>query len=240
MREVFQNELDSLADMLVEMTQKVSVAMEKSKEALRTNDLELAEEVIAADVEIDRLQLELDKSAAEILALQAPVARDLRVVIATLRMSASIERMGDLARHVSQQVRIRFPESAVPDDFRQVLKDMTTAAVRIAHAIQELVSEPGLDAVPTIDDLDEDRRLEPEPVAGRGRHPALPLPRALRRPRGLDRPAHRVPADRVVDIGAHPRHRLIGPADRRSLRLCPARQHRTEARSRMIRERASA
>ena len=155
MREVFQNELDSLADMLVEMTQKVSVAMEKSKEALRTNTLELAEEVIAADVEIDRLQLELDKSAAEILALQAPVARDLRVVIATLRMSASIERMGDLARHVSQQVRIRFPESAVPDDFRQILKDMTTAAVRIAHAIQELVSEPGLDAVPTIDDLDE-------------------------------------------------------------------------------------
>lgn len=155
MREVFQNELDSLADMLVEMTQKVSVAMEKSKEALRTNNLELAEEVIAADVEIDRLQLELDKSAAEILALQAPVARDLRVVIATLRMSASIERMGDLARHVSQQVRIRFPESAVPDDFRQILKDMTTAAVRIAHAIQELVSEPGLDAVPTIDDLDE-------------------------------------------------------------------------------------
>ena len=155
MREVFQNELDSLADMLVEMTQKVSVAMEKSKDALRTNDLELAEEVIAADVEIDRLQLELDKSAAEILALQAPVARDLRVVIATLRMSASIERMGDLARHVSQQVRIRFPESAVPDDFRQILKDMTTAAVRIAHAIQELVSEPGLDAVPTIDDLDE-------------------------------------------------------------------------------------
>jgi phosphate transport system protein len=141
--------------MLVEMTQKVSVAMEKSKEALRTNNLELAEEVIAADVEIDRLQLELDKSAAEILALQAPVARDLRVVIATLRMSASIERMGDLARHVSQQVRIRFPESAVPDDFRQILKDMTTAAVRIAHAIQELVSEPGLDAVPTIDDLDE-------------------------------------------------------------------------------------
>ena len=155
MREVFQNELDSLADMLVEMTQKVSVAMEKSKEALRTNDLELAEEVIAADVEIDRLKLELDKSAAEILALQAPVARDLRVVIATLRMSASIERMGDLARHVSQQVRIRFPESAVPDDFRQILRDMTTAAVRIAHAIQELVSEPGLDAVPTIDDLDE-------------------------------------------------------------------------------------
>ena len=155
MREVFQNELDSLADMLVEMTQKVSVAMEKSKEALRTNNLELAEEVIAADVEIDRLQLELDKSAAEILALQAPVARDLRVVIATLRMSASIERLGDLARHVSPQVRIRFPESAVPDDFRQSLKDMTTAAVRIAHAIQELVSEPGLDAVPTIDDLDE-------------------------------------------------------------------------------------
>lgn len=155
MREVFQNELDSLADMLVEMTEKVSVAMEKSKEALRTNDLELAEEVIAGDVEIDRLQLHLDKSAAEILALQAPVAHDLRVVISSLRMSASIERMGDLARHVAQQVRIRFPESAVPEGFEQIFKDMTTATVRISHAIRELVSEPGLEAVPTIDDLDE-------------------------------------------------------------------------------------
>lgn len=155
MREVFQNELDSLADMLVEMTEKVAVAMTNAQEALRSNDLSLAEQVIAADVEIDRLQLELDKSAAEILALQAPVAHDLRVVIASLRMSASIERMGDLARHVAQQVRIRFPESAVPEGFEQILKDMTTAAVRIAHAIRELVSEPGLDAVPTIDDLDE-------------------------------------------------------------------------------------
>lgn len=155
MREVFQNELDALADMLGEMTEKVSTAMEKSKEALRTNDLELAEEVIAGDVEIDRLQLQLDKSAAEILALQAPVAHDLRVVISSLRMSASIERMGDLARHVAQQVRIRFPESAVPEGFEQIFKDMTTAAVRISHAIRELVSEPGLEAVPTIDDLDE-------------------------------------------------------------------------------------
>ena len=70
-------------------------------------------------------------------------------------MSASIQRMGDLARHVAQQVRIRFPESAVPEGFEQIFKDMTTAAVRISHAIRETRVRAGLEAVPTIDDLDE-------------------------------------------------------------------------------------
>ncbi|WP_029088224.1 phosphate signaling complex protein PhoU [Brevibacterium album] len=155
MREVFQNELDGLADKLSEMAERVVAAIEKASLALHENNLELAEEVIAADTAIDRLQLELDKSAAEILALQAPVAADLRVVISSLRMSASLERMGDLARHVAQQVRIRYPDSAVPSGFEPVFSRMTEAAARIARAIHELVSSPGLEAVPTIDDLDE-------------------------------------------------------------------------------------
>ncbi|GAA2092425.1 MULTISPECIES: phosphate signaling complex protein PhoU [Brevibacterium] len=155
MREVFQNELDGLADKLTAMAEKVVTAIDKASEALHENNLELAEEVIAADAAIDRLQLELDKSAAEILALQAPVAADLRVVISSLRMSASLERMGDLARHVAQQVRIRYPDSAVPAGFEPVFSRMTEAAGRIARAIHHLVSNPGLEAVPTIDDLDE-------------------------------------------------------------------------------------
>ncbi|WP_328284919.1 phosphate signaling complex PhoU family protein, partial [Brevibacterium sp. UCMA 11754] len=69
-------------------------------------------------------QYALDQQAAEMLALQAPVAADLRAVLGSLRMSASLERMGDLARHIAQQVRIRYPESAIPDHFTETFTRM--------------------------------------------------------------------------------------------------------------------
>ncbi|MGO1824548.1 MAG: phosphate signaling complex PhoU family protein, partial [Brevibacterium aurantiacum] len=101
MREVFRNELDDLATQLVDMSIKVHEAMRLANQALRSNDLELAEKVIEADAVIDHMQYALDQQAAEMLALQAPVAADLRAVIGSLRMSASLERMGDLARHIA-------------------------------------------------------------------------------------------------------------------------------------------
>ena len=117
MREVFRNELDDLATQLVGMSAKVLDAIRLANQSLHSNDLELAEQVIEADSVIDNMQFTLDQQAAEMLALQAPVAADLRAVIGSLRMSASLERMGDLARHIAQQVRIRYPESAIPDLF---------------------------------------------------------------------------------------------------------------------------
>ena len=107
MREVFRNELDDLATQLVGMSAKVLDAIRLANQSLHSNDLELAEQVIEADSVIDNMQFTLDQQAAEMLALQAPVAADLRAVIGSLRMSASLERMGDLARHIAQQVRIR-------------------------------------------------------------------------------------------------------------------------------------
>src|SRR5699024_4412496 len=111
MREVFRNELDDLDTQLVRMSTKAIDAIGLADLALHSNDLELAERFMEADVVIDNMQFTLDQQAAEMLALQAPVASDLRAIIGSLRMSASLERMGDLARHIAQQVRIRYPES---------------------------------------------------------------------------------------------------------------------------------
>ncbi|RBP65581.1 PhoU-like phosphate uptake regulator [Brevibacterium sanguinis] len=156
MREVFRNELDDLATQLVEMSTRVSEAIRLANQALRSNDLELAEQVIEADIKIDSLQHVLDQQAAEILALQAPVAADLRAVIGALRMSASLERMGDLARHIAQQVRIRYPESAIPEHFTHTFVRMGESAEKIAEATRELLSHPGLEMVPTINAIDEE------------------------------------------------------------------------------------
>ncbi|QUL79405.1 MULTISPECIES: phosphate signaling complex protein PhoU [unclassified Brevibacterium] len=156
MREVFRNELDDLATQLVGMSTKALDAIRLANQALHSNDLELAEQVIEADVVIDNMQFTLDQQAAEMLALQAPVAADLRAIIGSLRMSTSLERMGDLARHIAQQVRIRYPESAIPETFESTFARMGESGEKIAEATQSLLSNPGLSAVPTINAIDEE------------------------------------------------------------------------------------
>ncbi|WP_420734244.1 phosphate signaling complex protein PhoU [Brevibacterium luteolum] len=156
MREVFKAELENIADELVEMAAKVSEAMRSATEALENNDLELAEKVIDADTEIDNMTSDLDQRSAELLALQAPVAADLRVVISALKMSVALERMGDLARHVASLVRIRHPQPALPEGFRDVFLRMGEAAIRIGEEMEQLLDNPGLRGVPLINAIDEE------------------------------------------------------------------------------------
>ncbi|GAA4283142.1 phosphate signaling complex protein PhoU [Brevibacterium daeguense] len=156
MREVFKNELKALADDLVIMASKAAQAIEQASEAIQTNDLGLAESVIDSDREIDNLESQIDRQAAQILALQAPVAADLRVVISALKMSIALERMGDLARHIASLVRIRHPKPAVPDEFRDTFNNMGRSAKLISTTLVSLLDNPGLAAVPTINAIDEE------------------------------------------------------------------------------------
>ncbi len=156
MREVFRNELNAIADELVQMARQVTSSIEDASTALETNDLQLAEKVISNDSSVDSMQAEVDKKSAQVLALQAPVAQDLRVIISALKMSVAIERMGDLARHIAAQVRIRYPEPAVPAQFAEVFTQMGRAAQRIGQAMITLLDDPGTAAVPMIAAIDEE------------------------------------------------------------------------------------
>ena len=156
MREVFKNELDAIGDELVSMARQVTAAIDSATTALETNDLPLAEQVISGDASVDAMQAEVDQKSAQVLALQAPVAADLRVIISALKMSVAIERMGDLARHIAAQVRIRYPEPAVPAQFSEVFSQMGRAAHRIGEAMITLLDDPGTAAVPMIAAIDEE------------------------------------------------------------------------------------
>ena len=114
MRDAYHEELEALTDQLVEMTRLVGSAINRATTALLDADLTLAESVIAADDAVDALRDELERRAFDLLARQQPVASDLRIIVTTLRMSADLERMGDLARHVARVARRRYPEPAVP------------------------------------------------------------------------------------------------------------------------------
>ena len=124
MREQFQEELDAVSATLVQMAGMVKTAMENATTALLTADLTLAEKVIADDLIIDEIQHELDARTINLIARQSPVATDLRTLVTSLRMSADLERMGDLAHHIAKSARMRYPATAVPPELALTIEEM--------------------------------------------------------------------------------------------------------------------
>jgi phosphate transport system protein len=139
MREVFQQELREVRDRLVEISGLVAVSIENATTAFNESNVALAETVIEDDDKIDALALELDELAIQILARQQPVARDLRIVVSALRISASLERMGDMAEHIAQLARYRFPEKVVPKSLRPTFVEMGRLDVEIARELTKLL-----------------------------------------------------------------------------------------------------
>jgi phosphate transport system protein len=139
MREVFQQELREVQERLVEISGLVAISIENATRAFNESNVSLAETVIANDDKIDELTVSLDELAINILARQQPVARDLRIVVSALRISASLERMGDMAEHIAQLARYRFPEKVVPKGLRTTFGEMGALDVEIANKLTELL-----------------------------------------------------------------------------------------------------
>ena len=131
MRNAFHDELDSITTTLLQMSALVKIAITDATTGLLTADLAIAEKVIAADSVIDEIQHELDARTINLMARQQPVALDLRTLVTSLRMSADLERMGDLANHVAKQARMRYPNSAVPAELIQIITSMSIVANKL-------------------------------------------------------------------------------------------------------------
>ena len=139
MRAVFQQELEEVQERLVEIAELVAISIENATRAFNESNVTLAEQVIADDDKIDELALSLDELAINILARQQPVARDLRIVVSALRISASLERMGDMSEHIAQLARYRFPEKVVPKTLRGTFLEMGQLDVVVARKLTELL-----------------------------------------------------------------------------------------------------
>lgn len=140
MRSAYHEQLDQFDHQLVHMTKLVNEAMIQATNALLDADLNLAQSVIAHDEDIDAVAHSLEEQALEMVALQAPVATDLRALLSGLRISASLERMGDLAVHVAKATRLRYPASAVPIELRGVLIEMGEVAERIVQRTGDVLA----------------------------------------------------------------------------------------------------
>jgi phosphate transport system protein len=155
MREVFQSELKEVQNRLVEIASDVTNVMKNATLAFTTSEVSVADQAIASADAISEKALSLDEMVIRILARQSPVARDLRVLVSALRMSASLERMGALASHIAQIARFRFPGSAIPDALKPVFEEMGKLDVALAKKVTKLLANPDVDVARAIQAEDE-------------------------------------------------------------------------------------
>lgn len=154
MREAFRSEMQRIAEDLQSMCELAEVAVRDASTALLTGDAALAERVVAADAHLDQLQVDVDELAVDVLARQAPVATDLRVVVAALRMSATLERMGDLAEHVALIVRRRHPGPVLDAQDRERFSRMAELAVAAIRDAAQVIGERDLALAAAVEERD--------------------------------------------------------------------------------------
>jgi phosphate transport system protein len=156
MREAYHVELEQLADELAGMCSMVGDAMERATRALLEADLALAEQVIGDDSKVDEARSSCEEHAYALIALQAPVATDLRTVLAAIHAAESLERMGDLALHVAKAARRRHPQPVLPEQVRPYFSEMGRVAVSLARQAEQVIVSKDVDQARALEDADDE------------------------------------------------------------------------------------
>lgn len=155
MRAVFQQELKEVQSRLVELASGAQKIMVKASGAFLNSDVSLADEALALADKNEEKALDLDELVIKILATQSPVARDLRILVSALRMSASLERMGSLASHIAAIARYRYPGSAIPAALRDTFAEMAKIDLELAEKAVVLLENTDVDLAREIQARDE-------------------------------------------------------------------------------------
>src|SRR5256884_4536817 len=155
MRDEFRADLAEVSRTLVTMAEGVRIALRRATSALLTANRDEAEEVVDRDAEIDALYRIVEDKVYDVVARQAPVASDLRVVLTALHVGADLERMGDLADHVARIALLRHPAAAVPPELAEVFARMGEVADHLAAKIARALSTADAVAAAQLDRDDD-------------------------------------------------------------------------------------
>ncbi|MBA2558440.1 MAG: phosphate signaling complex protein PhoU [Propionibacteriales bacterium] len=156
MRDQYQQQLSQVLSELVDMTGDVRTALSQATRALLDADASAAETVISGDLEIDAARERIEEESFEILARQQPVAGDLRMLVASLRMVTDLERMGDLAVHVAKVARLRYPTRAVPLVLVPTVQSMARTADEMIASAAEIVATHDVRAAAELEAADDE------------------------------------------------------------------------------------
>jgi phosphate transport system protein len=128
MRKAFHEQIDLLIDDLARLTLMVEACVVQATAALLDADAQEARRVVRGGEQLATLVRDLDERSLILAAREQPVARDLRAVVAAFRITADLERMGQLAVHVAEAAARSYPDAVVPAELRQTVADMGRVA----------------------------------------------------------------------------------------------------------------
>jgi phosphate transport system protein len=155
MRTAYHEQLDQLTAQLGDMCGLAGDAMERATQALLQADLALAEQVITDNDRITQLSTRAEEAAFVLLALQAPVAGDLRAVVTAIQIAADVDRMGALALHVAKIARRRHPQHALPEEVNGYFAEMGRVAVELGKSAQAAILSRDPDKAAHINEEDD-------------------------------------------------------------------------------------
>jgi phosphate transport system protein len=132
MRSRFQQGLDALKERLLRMGGLAEQAIDRATEAYRTRDAKYCQMVLSGENDINQAEREIDELALDLLAMQQPMAVDLRFILAVVKINADLERVGDQAVNIAQRVLdlISEPEVQLPVDIPRMAGSVTTMVQR--------------------------------------------------------------------------------------------------------------
>ncbi len=207
-RKDFHEQLDGLFAETLRMASDLLGAIEKTRICFVNLDRELAEEIIAGDDLFDSYIDRIEESGLEMIALQAPVAVDLRTIIVVMRMAQHFERMADLCEDIAQAVK-HIPSDYVSAWMREAIDEMARRALRLVERSIECFKERNVEMALELDAMDDavdklHRKFFKE--FDRGREEDLEVAvRVVMVARFFERIA-----DHAVDIGEHVRFLVEG------------------------------
>jgi phosphate transport system protein len=136
MRSRFQQGLDELKEKLLRMGGLAEQAIDRATEAYRTRDSKYCQMVLAGENAINEAEREIDELSLDLLAMQQPMAIDLRFILAVLKINADLERVGDQAVNIAQRVLdlISEPEVQLPVDIPRMADSVSTMVQRALEA----------------------------------------------------------------------------------------------------------
>lgn len=154
-RKTFHQELDQVREDMIRLAGMVTEALAKGTVALLAGDLQAAEEIIVGDDEIDELAIEIEEHCHRLLALQQPMAADLRQIIAAIRMASEIERSGDLVTNTMKATRRLYGMELDPR-LRGLIERMSQHVHRLFRLAIDAYADRNEALAAALDDMDDD------------------------------------------------------------------------------------
>jgi phosphate transport system protein len=155
-RTAFHHQLDDLTAAIAEMCGSTGQSMEHATQALLQADLLLAEQVITDHDGIVHRARKTEEQALRVLALQAPVAGDLRAVVGAVKNIADVDRMGALALHIAKLTRRRHPDEVLPEEVKGYFTEMGRIAVDMGSTVKVVVLSKDAHRAGQLADDDDD------------------------------------------------------------------------------------